>query len=124
MGKIERRKKLYQKHINKQKLIQETSGKLIEENHNGQDYSVNYVQKFISWRFFELWMKVRKFKDNQDRFWLYFSKLRQQFQTLLLRWPDSKLSRGEEFWFIYDLLNIYRKGEKEKLYNKCLNYLK
>ena len=37
--KIERRRARYEKHVTKQTIEQQTSGKLIEENHNGYDYS-------------------------------------------------------------------------------------
>lgn len=114
MGKIEHRKEIKKRRELKQKITQETSGKLIEENHNGKDYTPEYTEKVISWRFFELWMKTNKYKNSFEDLWNWFGRLREIFQTLLLHWPDS-LQRGDEFWFIYDLLNYYRNGEKEKL---------
>lgn len=118
MGKIEHRRKLRERRAEKQKTIQETSGKLIEENHNGFDYTPGYVRKVIAWRFFELWMKTKKYQETPDKLWDWFGKLREGLQTLLLHWPEDKLERGSEFWLIYDLLGYYREGDKKKLISR------
>lgn len=120
MGKIERREKIKARNIRKQEISKSISGRLIEENHNGYNYTSEYAKKVIAWRFFELWMKTQKYKNQPENLWKHFGRLREGLQTLLLHWPDESLPRGEEFWLIYDLLELWRNGDKtgltEKLY--------
>ncbi|MDE7347706.1 MAG: hypothetical protein K2N48_13320 [Muribaculaceae bacterium] len=118
MGKTERHQKLRDRNLRKAKEIHETSGRLIEENHNGQDYSPEYAQRVVAWRFFELWMKTRKYKNRPEELWAWFGRLREGLQTLLLHWPDGNLGRGAEFWLIYELLGYWRSGNKEELTQK------
>lgn len=112
MGK---REELKERHLRKQKIERETSGKLIEENHNGQDYTPEYARKVVAWRFFELWMKTQKYKESPGKLWEWFGRLREGLQDLLLHWPDSSLPRGQEFWLIYTLLGFYREGKHNEL---------
>ena len=118
MGKIERKKKLRARNQRKADIALSTNGRLIEENHNGYNYSPEYVRKVVAWRFFELWMKTQKYKTSPDRIWEYFGRLREGLQTLLLHWPDDKLPRGQEFWLIYELLGYYRDGNQRELTQK------
>ena len=115
MGKTEHRKKLKARNIKKSEITLHTSGRLIEENHNGQDYTPGYVKRVIAWRFFELWMKTTKYRHDPDKLWEYFGRLREGLQTLLLHWPDESLPRGKEFWLIYNLLGMWREGKKTEL---------
>ena len=115
MGKIERRQKLKARNVRKQEISLSTSGRLIEENHNGEDYTPGYVKKVVAWRFFELWMKTQKYKTDPDKLWKCFGRLREGLQTLLIHWPDEILPRGQEFWFIYNLLGLWREGKKTEL---------
>lgn len=117
MGKTERKEKLRARNLKKQTITLQTSGRLIEENHNGGDYSPEYVSKVIAWRFFELWMKTKKYEDSEDELWKWFGRLREGLQTLLLHWPDNSLERGPEFWLIYKLLGLWREGKKRELTN-------
>lgn len=118
MGKIEHRQKLKARNQRKAEIALHTSGRLIEENHNGKDYTPEYVSRVVAWRFFELWMKTQKYQRDPDKLWMYFGRLREGLQTLLLHWPDKDLERGPEFWFIYDLLNLWRGGKKTELTDK------
>lgn len=117
MGKIERRQKLRDRNKRKSEIALSISGRLIEENHNGHDYTPEYVKRVIAWRFFELWMKTQKYRHDPEKLWEYFGRLREGLQTLLLHWPDNILPRGQEFWFIYNLLGLWREGKKEELTN-------
>lgn len=99
----------------KAEITLHSSGRLIEENHNGQNYSPEYTKKVIAWRFYELWMKTKKYQNNPDELYKSFGRLKEGLQKLLIHWPDDSLKRGPEFWLIYDLLNVYRQGDIVKL---------
>ena len=119
--KIARRKERYQKHVTKQTVEQQTSGKLIEENHNGYDYSPEFTSRAVSWHLGNLWMKTNKYRGDHEKFLLFFRGLREKLQTILLHW--SRLRRRDwSFWFIMDLLDTYREGKlesKDILWEKC-----
>lgn len=121
--KIQRRRDRYNKHITKQTIEQQTSGKLIEENHNGYDYSPEFTSRAISWHLGNLWMKTNKYRNDHEKFCLFFRGLREKFQTLLLHW-SPKRKRDWSFWFIMDLLDTYREKKLEaadELWEKCAN---
>lgn len=102
----------------KAREIREMSGRLTEENHNGRDYSPEYAKKVVAWRFFELWMKTRKYRDQPQELGRWFGRLREGLQTLLLHWPDESLERGPEFWLVYELLGLWRQGRMDDLVKK------
>ena len=119
--KVARRRARYDKHVSKQTIEQQTSGKLIEENHNGYDYSPEFTSRAISWHLGNLWMKTNKYREDHEKFGLFFRGLREKFQTLLLHW-SPKRKRDWSFWFIMDLLDTYREGKLEAsdvLWEKC-----
>lgn len=119
--KIARRRARYEKHVTKQTIEQQTSGKLIEENHNGYDYSPEFTSRAISWHLGNLWMKTNKYRGDHEKFCLFFRGLREKFQTLLLHWSPYR-KRDWSFWFIMDLLDTYREGKLEAadlLWAKC-----
>lgn len=121
--KIARRRERYRRHVVKQTVEQQTSGKLIEENHNGYDYSPEFTSRAISWHLGNLWMKTNKFRNDHERFVLFFRGLREKFQTLLIHWSPSR-KRDWSFWFIMDLLDTYREGKLDSadlLWEKCAN---
>lgn len=118
-----RRQEKYNKNVSKQKIEQETSGKLIEENHNGQDYSREFTSRSVSWHLENLWMKTNKYRRNHDKFILFFSKLREKLQTLLLHWSPER-QKDWSYWFLKDLLDIYRENKQDSktlLWNMCYN---
>ena len=119
--KVERRHMRYEKHITKQTIEQQTSGKLIEENHNGYDYSPEFTSRAVSWHIGNLWMKTNRYRNDHERFGLFFRSLREKFQTLLLHWSKYR-KRDWSFWFIMDLLDTYREKKLESsdiLWDKC-----
>lgn len=121
--KVARRKMRYDRHVTKQTIEQQTSGKLIEENHNGYDYSPEFTERAVSWHLGNLWMKTGKYRGEKEKFGLFFRGLREKLQTLLLHWPDQK-NRDWRFWFILDLLDTYREGKlgaSGALWEKCKN---
>lgn len=124
--KIERRRARYTKHVIKQTIEQQTSGKLIEENHNGYDYSPEFTSRAISWHLGNLWMKTNKYRGDHEKFGLFFRGLREKLQTLLIHW-SPKRKRDWTFWFIMDLLDTYRDGKLEAsdiLWEKCAKKFK
>ena len=66
MGKAERRQKLKDRRKKKQAEALHVSGRLLEENHNGFDYTPEFTKKVIAWRFFEIWMKTTKYREKPD----------------------------------------------------------
>ena len=93
LKKVEKRKAKKEQRKIKQLKEQEASGKLIEENHNGGYYSVEFTLKAIE----------RFLKDIQC--------MRLKYQTLLLKWsPD--LPRNSEFYFIMEILDYYRENKE------------
>lgn len=96
------------KNLDKQQRVQNFSGKLIEENHNGYDYTYGYTCKAVSWHLGNLWMKTRKYKDNHDKFCRFFGKvMKEKLQTLLLHWNTTR-EKDWSYYFIMNLLDIYR----------------
>lgn len=95
------------KHIDKQITEQACTSKLIEENHNGHDYSPEFTEKARDHYMDYLWKNWMIMCDDPNR-WLYcFQKMRLKIQTLLLHWsPDYQ--RGPEFWYFKELLDTYR----------------
>lgn len=119
--KVARRRARYDKHVTKQIIEQQTSGKLIEENHNGYDYSHEFTSRAISWHLGNLWMKTNKYRGDHEKFLVFFRGYREKFQTLLLHWAPSR-SRDWSFWFIMDLLDTYRELKETSadiLWDKC-----
>ena len=124
--KVARRRMRYDKHVTKQTIEQQTSGKLIEENHNGYDYSPEFTSRAVSWHLGNLWMKTNKYRGDHEKFCLFFRGLREKFQTLLLHW-SPKRQRDWSFWFIMELLDLYREKKLEaadELWEKCATKFK
>lgn len=121
-AKAERRYGRYLKNISKQTLEQQLSGKLIEENHNGKDYSYEFTCRAISWYLGLLYMRMNKLRYDKEKFGIFFMKVcREKLQTLLLHWPDER-ERDWSFYFFMDLLDTYREKKEnsyEELWNKC-----
>ena len=94
-----------EKRKEKQLLEQQMSGKLIEENHNGGEYSPEFTEKAASWYVREIAERLPELTDS-NRFLLYFRSRRPKYQTLLLKW-SSQLPRDQRFYFLKGLLDLY-----------------
>lgn len=112
-----------EKRKEKQLLEQQMSGKLIEENHNGGEYSSEFTEKAASWHIRELSERLPGLIES-DRFLLYFRSRRLKYQTLLLKW-SSQLPRDTRFYFLKGLLDLYwqNKTDGEALKTFATNYL-
>ena len=105
LKKVEKRKEKKEQRKIKQLKEQEASGKLIEENHNGGYYSVEFTLKAVE-RF------LKDLGEWQGEFLTrYIQCMRLKYQTLLLKWsPD--LPRNPEFYFIMEILDYYRENKE------------
>ena len=112
-----------EKRKEKQLLEQQMSGKLIEENHNGGEYSPEFTEKAASWHIHELSERLSSLEDP-ERFLLYFRSRRPKYQTLLLKWSEQ-LPRDSRFYFLKGLLDLYwqNKTDGEVLKTYTANYL-
>lgn len=108
----------------KNTLIQEFSGKLIEENHNGYDYSPEFTEKAKSWYLSIIYFKTKQYKNDHEKFGIFLKNHRKKFQDLLLHWPE-KMEKDWIYNFFLDLLTIqltnYYSGKEdiEILWNIC-----
>ena len=123
LKKVAKKRVRSEKRKEKQLLEQQMSGKLIEENHNGGEYSPEFTEKAASWYIHELSERLPGLTDP-DKFLLYFRSRRPKYQTLLLKW-SSQFPRDHRFYFFKNLLDLYWKnktdGEALKVYST--NYL-
>jgi hypothetical protein len=111
LKKVAKRRVRSEKRKEKQLLEQQRSGKLIEENHNGGEYSPEFTDKAASWHLRELFERFPKFTDI-SQFLLYFRSRRPKYQTLLLKW-SSGLPRDSRFYFLKELLDTYWKDKTD-----------
>ena len=103
-----------------QQIEQEASGKLIEENHNGRSYSLEYLNRAISHYMSLLCMRV--LLGDPVKYIVFFQRsCRKQFQTLLLHWDLEKKGKTWEYRFFKCLLEDYYDHKGENLYNIVLN---
>jgi hypothetical protein len=92
-----------------QQIEQEASGKLIEENHNGRQYSVPFLDRAIS-HFLSL-MFMRYTLRDPERYIRFFQvSCKRQLQTLLLHWNYKKGKTWEYYFFMRILEDYYENG--------------
>jgi len=120
LKKVAKKRVRSEKRKEKQLLEQQASGKLIEENHNGGEYSSEFTEKAVSWHIRELSERLPDMVDP-EKFLLYFRSRRPKYQTLLLKW-SSQLPRDSRFYFLKGLLDLYWQnktdGEALKFYTE------
>ena len=123
LKKVAKKRVRSEKRKEKQLLEQQMSGKLIEENHNGGEYSPEFTEKAASWHIRELTERLPILTDP-DRFLLYFRSRRPKYQTLLLKW-SGQLPRDSRFYFLKGLLDLYwqNKTDGEALKAYATGYL-
>ena len=119
LKKVAKKRVRSEKRKEKQLLEQQMSGKLIEENHNGGEYSPEFTEKAATWHVRELSERLPDLTEP-DRFLLYFRSRRPKYQTLLLKW-SSRLPRDSRFYFLKGLLDLYwqnkTNGEALRVYS-------
>lgn len=102
-----------------QKIEQESSGKLIEENHNGRAYSIPFLDRAIS-HYLSL-MYMRYMLKDPIKFIRFFQvSCKRQLQTLLLHWNYEK-GKTWEYEFFKSLLEEYYDNQGANLYYMCKN---
>jgi len=123
LKKVAKKRVRSEKRKEKQLLEQQMSGKLIEENHNGGEYSPEFTEKAVSWHIRELTDRLPNLED-QEKFLLYFRSRRPKYQTLLLKW-SGQLPRDSRFYFLKGLLDLYwqNKTDGEALKAYTTGYL-
>lgn len=109
LRKQEKKKSKKEFRIAQQKREQEESGKLIEENHNGLDYSEDYIKRAIESYNKKIfgWVETEVLSE---RFLFLFRGIREGLQTLVLKWPE--ILRDKNFYFYVELLDIYRSNRE------------
>ena len=100
-----------------QKIEQEASGKLIEENHNGKCYSIHYLDRAISHYLALMFMRY-KLKDPIKFIRFFQVSCKKQIQTLLLHWNYEK-GKTWEYYFFKKLLEEYYDNQGKNLYYLC-----
>lgn len=123
LKKVAKKRVRSEKRKEKQLLEQQMSGKLIEENHNGGEYSPEFTEKAASWHIRELTDRLPNLEDP-EKFLLYFRSRRPKYQTLLLKW-SGQLPRDSRFYFLKGLLDLYwqNKTDGEALKAYTTGYL-
>ena len=123
LKKVAKKRVRSEKRKAKQLLEQQNSGKLIEENHNGGEYSPEFTEKAAAWHIRELTERLPGLFEP-SRFLLFFRSRRPKYQTLLLKWATG-LPRDDRFYFLKGLLDLYwtdkNNGEALRAYSE--NYL-
>lgn len=127
LKKIAKRKDRKEKRKEKQLLEQRLSGKLIEENHNGNEYSPEFTEKSKNGYMNDLFEKFYYNIPNPypDKFLIFIRSMRVKYQTLVLKW-SSFYPRTWEFWLFVELLDSYRNDKINgmKLLQICENRFK
>lgn len=100
-----------------QKVEQEASGKLIEENHNGKAYSVPFLDRAIS-HYLSLMFMRYMLKDPVKFIRFFQVSCKRQIQTLLLHWNYEK-GKTWEYYFLKSLLEEYYDNQGENLFYIC-----
>ena len=100
-----------------QQIEQEASGKLIEENHNGYQYSIHFLDRAISHYLALIYMR---FKLNDPIKFIRFFQVscKRQLQTLLLHW-NYKKGKTWEYYFFMQLLEEYYDNQGVNLFRMC-----
>lgn len=102
--KLLRARERREKRIREQKIAQQASGKFIEENHSGSDYSLSFTHDAIE-HYTRVMTEALELDDHE--FLRYFRGLRVHIQTLLLKWPDE-YPRGKAFERFVRMIDTYR----------------
>lgn len=106
-----------------QKIEQESSGKLIEENHNGRSYSLSFLDRAIS-HYLSL-MCMRVYLKDPVKYIVFFQKsCRRQLQVLLLHWDLERKGKTWEYEFFKSLLEEYYDNRGTRLYEMAYNKFK
>lgn len=108
-----------EKRKEKQLREQEASGKLIEENHNGGDYSPEFTDKAANWFLRELQGHL-----ETNGFLLFFRTRRPKYLSLILKW-NLQYPRDPRYDFFKGLLDLYweDKNDEEKIKEYTKSFL-
>ncbi len=121
LKKVAKKRVRSEKRKAKQLQDQESSGRLIEENHNGLDYSPEFTDKAASRHLSDL-QEVLGLDPDQ---FLYFVRTRKsKYIDLVLKWP-TMYPRDSRFWFFKELLDLYwaNPGNGQILKSHATSYL-